>query len=196
MNRVIPIMGIDPSFRATGVALAHYHLDTDRIEVTSLHLLKTEKTKTKTVRRSSDDLACATHLFTELHRLRTEHQPVITLAEVPSGTQNARSSWALGITLGVLASFPAPLVELTAMEVKRGFTGNKTASKEAMIQSATELHPELPWVMHRGAFANKNEHLADAVGVLHAGIKTTVFRELVRMVGAIPHAGPEMAGTP
>lgn len=176
----IPVMAIDPSLRATGVALGHY--DGHQAHIDSIHLIETEKTKAKTVRKNSDDLRCARHITDELAVYRAAHKPIITIVEVPSGTQSARASWTLGIMLGIIASFPLPVVELTAVEVKKRYAGSKTASKETMIRLATEQYPELAWLRHGGRLTLKNEHLADAIAILHTGVASIQFRELTRML--------------
>ena len=178
----LPVIAIDPSLRNTGVALGHYQ--DDRLTITGLHLVETEKTKHKQTRKNSDDLACARLILDELRRHYREHEPVVTFVEVPSGTQSARASWSLGIMLGLIAALPHPVVELTAQQVKKGFTGNKTASKESMIEAATERHPDLAWLRRGGRLLNKNEHLADAVAVAHVGVQSVAFRELLSVIKA------------
>lgn len=176
----IPVMAVDPSLRHTGVALGH--VVGDRVSVERLHLIETQATKHKQTRKNSDDLRCAREILDELARLRAEHQPVITMVEVPSGTQSARASWTLGVMLGIIAGFPLPVIQLSPVEVKRAFAGDRSASKDTMIERATSLHPGLDWPMHRGQYARKAEHLADAVAILHTGAASTAYRELARML--------------
>lgn len=173
-------MSIDPSLRFTGVALGH--VDQGNVTVESIHLIETEKTKVKTVRKNSDDLRCARAVIEDLNDLRSQHQAIVTMVEVPHGSQTARSSWTLGIMLGIIAGFPLPVVELTAVEVKKYFAGSKTASKETMIGLAVEKHPDLDWLRRGDRLTLKNEHLADAVAILHTGVQSTQFRELTRML--------------
>lgn len=180
----VPVMAVDPSLRATGVALGYAGNALGAVTVESIHLIETEKTSAKTVRKNSDDLRCARLIHDELARLRAQHRPVITIVEVPSGTQSARASWTLGIMLGLIATMPLPVVEVSPVEVKKHWAGNKAASKETMIQLATERYPHLAWLRHGGRITGKNEHVADAVAVIHAGAATSHFRELVRMLEA------------
>lgn len=183
----IPIMSIDPSLRYTGIALGHYGLADTAITVTELRLVETEKTIHKQTRKNSDDLRCARLILDALEQARADHKPIITLVEVPSGTQSARASWALGIMLGLIAALPHPVVELTAAEVKKGFVGDKAASKERMIERAVSEWPNLGWLTRgaSGTLLAKNEHLADAVAVMSVGVRSTPFRELVRMAQAV-----------
>ena len=176
----LPVMSIDPSLRNTGIALGTYN-DATGLHITDLRLIQTEKTTSKRVRKNSDDLEAARLILTTITRLMAEHQPAAILVEVPSGTQSARASWTLGIIVGLIAALPQPLIELTPTEVKKRFAGHKAASKEQMIQLATERHPELPWLRRGGKLLAKNEHLADAVAVMHAGVQATAFREVVNL---------------
>lgn len=176
-------MAIDPSLRFTGVALGHIQDRT--VTVDSIHLIETEKTKTKTVRKNSDDLRCARGIIDTLNDLRSQHQPIVTFVEVPSGTQSARASWTLGVMLGIIAGLPLPVVELSPTEVKKGYAGNKAASKETMIELATLEHPDLAWVRRGDRLTAKNEHLADAVAILHVGAASTQYRELARMLTVV-----------
>jgi len=173
-------MAIDPSLRFTGVALGH--IEGGLAAVESVHLIETEKTTAKTVRKNSDDLRCARVIVDELARLRAAHRPVVTMVEVPSGTQSARASWTLGVMLGLIATFPFPVVELSPVEVKKHWAGHRGAGKEEMIELALARHPELQWLRHGGRLTLKNEHLADAVAILHTGAASVQFRELTRML--------------
>ena len=179
----IPVMSIDPSLRATGIALGH--IEGGQVTVESIHLIETEKTKHKQTRKNSDDLRCAREITDALRQLHQGHQPLITIVEVPSGTQSARASWALGVTLGIIAGLPLPVVEVSPAEVKKAFAGDRAASKERIIDKATSLHPELGWLTRGGRLVKKNEHLADAIAVLYTGAQATAFRELVRVMQAV-----------
>src|SRR5690606_25248901 len=163
-----------------GVALGH--TEGDKVTIESIHLIETEKTKHKQTRKNSDDLRCAREILDEVRRHHQAHAPLVTFVEVPQGAQSARASWARGIMLGLVASLPLPGVELTPTEVKQGATGSKTASKDAMREHATSLHPDLAWLTKGGRLLNKNEHLADAVLIMHVGAQSTAFRELARML--------------
>lgn len=178
----VPVMAVDPSLRATGVALGYAGNALGAVTVESIHLIETEKTSAKTVRKNSDDLRCARLIHDELARLRALHKPVVTIVEVPSGTQSARASWALGVMLGLIAGLPLPVVEVSPVEVKKHWAGSKAASKETMIALAVDRYPGLGWLRHGGRITGKNEHLADAVAIMHTGAVTAHFRELVRML--------------
>lgn len=182
----ITLMGIDPAFTATGLALATF--DGRELQPFHIELIETEKSKSKQVRRNSDDLRRSREIHLSVQAAIGRHQPRLFFAEVPSGTQSARSSWTLGISVGLLAPI-SPLVEVSAVAVKRHFVGSKTASKQAMIEAAVERWPELPWLRHGGRLTLKNEHLADALAVLDYGVTTRQFLELVSAASALLGSG-------
>ena len=61
-------------------------------------------------------------------------------------------------------------------------TGSKTASKDDMITWAVSQYSDANWLTtKRGGHdivTKKNEHLADAVAAVHAGMKTDLFQQL------------------
>ena len=180
----ITVLGIDPSLTNMGLCVGeidtlHHAVGIHCMEVTLLHLVRTEVQNKKTVRKSSDDLRRAQELHTELHRVIAKHKPQMIFTEVPSGSQSAVSAKGLGIAVGVLASITRPLIQVSQQEVKMASVGKKTASKEEMIDWATRLYPEAEWLTHRGKLVAHNEHLADAVAVINAGICTDEFKRLL-----------------
>jgi|GEM_PF-3058055 len=89
-----------------------------------------------------------------------------------------------GICLGVLASCPLPIIEVSPLEAKLATGHGKTATKADMIAWATGLYPSAPWLMSRGRMVakNKNEHLADATAIVHAGIATAAFQSSISIM--------------
>jgi Holliday junction resolvasome RuvABC endonuclease subunit len=174
----IKVMGIDAAFTNIGLALATVDLTDPAnpvVDVIDLHLIHTApmKKRPRGMPRSADDMRRAREAVNGIHEHIAKWQPDIIVAEVPFGSQSARASWALGIALGVLASIP-DLVEVTPMEVK-AMSGEKHADKDWMIEWAMDLHPNAPWVTRKlkgniVQVAGQNEHLADAVGAIYAGL--------------------------
>lgn len=170
------MVGIDPSLRHTGLAVASVDEDLPGV-VTPFDLRLVETVAADYPgRKSFDDLDCAGALFGGIEGFLVEHAvgaDDVVVVEVPSGTQSARASWSLGIVLGIVAAvetrFPGIFVRLTPRQVKQHFTGNPTATKETMIETAVSRHPELPWLYHHKRLVAKNEHLADALAVLFCG---------------------------
>lgn len=175
-------MGIDPSFRNWGLALAHVPQPFRKvIQVEDLRLLET-KPAPKGYRgpKSWNDLHTAMELRDRWQEVMTEWDPDVVVTEVPSGTQSARASWTLGIALGLLTACPKDVVLVTPTEAKVALTGNKGADKNEMIRKAAEMYPDAPWLKktQKGVttLVAKNEHLADAIAIIYAGaVKTDVF---------------------
>lgn len=183
---IIRVAGIDPAFSNMGIARILLDLETMKMEIEDLILIETEKEETKKVRASSDDLRRAIELFDGMQAgLRG---CVLAFAEIPSGAQDAKSARGLGIAVGVVASSPIPIVQVQPLEAKLASVGSKTATKPQMIAWATGLYPDAPWKRARdsatGSFTLKNEHLADATAVVHAGIKTPEFKRTMAIRSA------------
>ena len=88
-----------------------------------------------------------------------------------------------GICVGILANSALPLIQVDPSEVKLATVGNRTASKADMIAWAVGLYPDADWLQDRsGSLIAANEHLADAVASIHAGMKTSEFRAATAMM--------------
>lgn len=170
------IAAIDPSLRAFGCA--KFLFTEGELRPLDLLLIKTEKEKSKTIRVNSDDLRRAREIHREVRTFI--HGADIIFSEVPSGAQSARAAWALGIAVGIIAGLPQ-IIEVQPAETKLAAVGTKTASKKEMIEWATGLYPDAPWKISRGIVTLDNEHLADACGVAHAGIRTVQFQQLMAL---------------
>jgi Holliday junction resolvasome RuvABC endonuclease subunit len=185
MSSIIRVAAIDPSLRNFGLARLLLNLDDMSFHVEALKLIETEKDGAKQVRKSSDNLRRAEEITLEVHEWMKG--ATVCFAEIPSGAQSAAASHALGIALGICASIRisnVPLIQVQPTETKLHTVGTKTASKEEMIEWATEVFPKAPWLRKSGRVLAKNEHLADAVAIAHAGVKTTEFRQLMAMMRA------------
>jgi Holliday junction resolvasome RuvABC endonuclease subunit len=191
MNKLI-VLGIDPSFTNMGLCVGDLNLSQHEIgihclEVLHLQLVSTEVQNKKSVRKSSDDLRRAKELHTELQNVISVYKPHIIFTEVPSGSQSAVAAKGLGIAVGVLASITQPLIQVSQLEVKLASIGKKTASKDEIIQWAINLYPEAPWLKHNKKLVAKNEHIADSVAVINAGIATEEFKSLMVAFKAAHH---------
>jgi Holliday junction resolvasome RuvABC endonuclease subunit len=130
--------------------------------------------------KNSDDIERARKLHEGLHNFIQDADLVIV--EVPVGSQSARAMASYGICIGIIASIDKPLIQVTPTEVKLAACGKKTASKAEMIDWATNQFPEANWIKHKSkgewVLGNKNEHLADAVAAIVAGVKTDTFQQM------------------
>ena len=170
---LIRVAGIDPSLRNTGLAIMDVHQkDGSFYNLVDLHLFSTAPSKNKTQRKSSADYQAAAEIAAGLRRALAKHGVQVVFAEVPSGTQSARASFALGICMGIIASVEPQPIEVTPMQTKIHSIGIKTATKDEMIDWAVEKYPHAPWLRRGDRILKSNEHLADAIGVVHAGLMT------------------------
>lgn len=184
----IPVAGLDPSLKNFGMALMHIDLIAQKLKVDRLILSETEKMANKVVRQNSDDLRRATESCRLYHKEIAGHGCKFLFSEVPTGAQSARAMLSNGIVIGLLASCPIPLIQVQPSETKLATVGTKTASKAEMVEWAVENYPDAPWITHKHkgqmVIGQKNEHLADAVAVAHAGIKTDQFQQVRAMLMA------------
>jgi hypothetical protein len=92
------------------------------------------------------------------------------------------------VAVGVLASCKLPLFEVMPLETKLGSVGSKTADKPEIIAWAAERYPQASWLRYeadtrgkkphlRGDLHADNEHVADAIAIVHAGIRLPEFKQ-------------------
>jgi Holliday junction resolvasome RuvABC endonuclease subunit len=179
----IKILGIDPSMNNLGLANATLDLDTLSIHIDNLSLPQTTSENGKTVRKNSDDIRRARILYEGM--VSACEGVSFAIAEVPVGSQSSRAMASYGICCGILAACPIPLIQVTPMEVKLAAIGEKNAAKDEMIEWAMKKYPYANWSMRKSKGVmvpkNENEHLADAIAAIHAGIKTDQFKQMVSM---------------
>lgn len=191
----IKALGIDAAFANMG--FAHVEIDQHgEIKCLDLTLTSTEgKSDGKGVRKSSTELRRARELHGAMLKACMGNR--IAFVEVPSGSQSASASRSLGIAVGVISGCPIPIIEVSPMEVKIAVTGNRKikATKDDVIRWAFNRWPDAPWVLHQrkgktfavGDLQNCNEHVADALAIIVAGIATPEFKRLAVMAG-LPNA--------
>lgn len=178
----IPVVGFDPSLRHWGIAEAQLDLTTGILDTPKLTLIEPKHKKGRQVRQNSTDLAIAEMLAQEA--LRAAQGAKVIFVEVPVGSKSARAMASYGVCLGILGSIRAaghPLIEVTPAEVKLSLTANEQATKEQMIQAAMALYPKANFPTHNNKVTSKSEHVADAIGAIHAGTRTQVFQNLMRL---------------
>ena len=183
----ITVIGLDPSLANTGIAVMRMLLPENRLVLDDLLLAGTEGRDKKVVRKNSDDLRRAEEIASAVEAMVNKHQPAFLCSEVPHGSQSSRGMMANGIVVGILACLRmrTPLIQIQADETKLSTVGKKTASKAEMIAWAVNAFPEAPWLRRKTkgemVLLKDNEHLADAVAVVHAGVKTEQFRQALSM---------------
>lgn len=190
----IQVCGFDPSLLHWGIAVAQLDLETGVLDTPVLSVTEPDELKGKQVRNNSNDLFRAQQLATAA--LKAIEGSKVIFVEVPVGSQNARSMASYGICVGILGSIKAQgvaLIEVTPTEVKKTFTGNKTASKQQMIAQAVEYYPEANWPRQtrdgkikntswkKGDLLASAEHMADAIAAIHAGCVTPEFATILQI---------------
>lgn len=184
----LKLVGLDPSLTNTGIAVCEYDTDTGKLSTPVLRLIETDNQKGKQVRQNSDDVRRAREIIKGMHDAC--EGAVFAVSEVPTGAQSARAALAFGMVIGMLAGLPVPLIQVSPTEVKMAAVGHRQAAKEEMIQYAMNKYPTANWMLHerngkthkKGEPMNCNEHLADAVAVLEAGLLTDQFRNALAML--------------
>lgn len=178
----IPVVGFDPSLRHWGIAEALLDLTTGILDTPRLTLIEPKHKKGRQVRQNSTDLAIAEELAKGAYSAAREAK--VIFVEAPVGSKSARAMASYGICLGILGSMRSqslPLIEVTPAEVKRALTGNEQATKNQMIQTAMDLYPEANFPSRNNKITSKAEHVADAIGAIHAGVQTQYFQSLIRL---------------
>lgn len=178
----IPVLGMDPSLRHWGLAEANLCLKTGVMDTPLLSLVEPKDLKGKQVRNNSNDLHIAEQLSSKM--ISVAKKAKVIFVEVPVGSKSARAMASYGICVGILGAIRAmniPLIEVTATEVKLALSGDPNASKATMIEEAMAYYPEAVFPQWRGQLAAKAEHVADAIGAIHAGVKTPMFQNLLRL---------------
>lgn len=182
----IRVLGCDPSLRNFGLVTATIDLDTLEVSIVDMKLVKSEDgaKKAKTVRKNSDDLRRAKLLSDGFVEACKDQDFVFV--EVPVGSQSSRAMASYGICIGVLSGCNVPMIQVTPLEVKIAGTGIRTATKDEMIAAAVEKYPDAKWLQRKFKGEMKlmddNEHLADALFAIMAGINTDEFKNSIAML--------------
>lgn len=178
----ITVLGMDPSLANWGFAKGTLNLKTMELTIDSMWTARTgpPKGKKKGVRVSSIDLERSRALNEALEEACRGVQ--IAFAEIPHGSQSASGMKGYGVCIGTLGSCKVPLIELSENDCKMRTVGKKSATKRELITWAFERHPEAPWDMREGQPQANNEHMADAINAIHAGLVDAQFRSALAIV--------------
>jgi len=169
----ITVGGCDPSLAAFGMCKGVFDTGTSLLTITAIALIETKPKSKKDVRTNSHDVLRAKKLYESMQEFFADCTYVAT--EIPVGSQMANGMKSYGICCALMATLKQPLIQLTAEEVKLS-SGIRNASKAQMIAWATSEYPRLDWPMFAGKYANKSEHMADAIGALTASLRTDEFK--------------------
>jgi len=187
-SRNLKLVGMDPSLRNWGLAIATYNLDTQKLVIDHLATICPVLNKGKQVRQNSLDLESAFQLYEASYNACTGADAVFV--EVPIGSQSARAMASYGLCVGVLGALRAngiPFFEVTPTEVKLASFGSKTATKKEMIKWAVDNHPKANWPLHKvkGTYLISDgtaEHMADAVATIYAGLAGNTYKQYMKLL--------------
>jgi len=178
---MIKFVSIDSSLANTGVAIGNIYSNND-IVIEKILLVETTKTKNKQVRASTDTIDRCRQTYKFIDKILKEEEPKIIFMETPSGSQSSAGMKSYGATCQLIASLEPIPIELSPTEVKVYSVGNKTASKSDMIKWAVNHYPQLNWFYHANKLQAKNEHMADAIAIAHAGVQNSQFKQLIKLI--------------
>lgn len=178
---LVRIVGVDPSLRNWGLAKGTYDTERKLLSIAKVDVIQPTLPQSKKARKSAIDLIAAQQLTAGM--LEFAEDAHLTFVEVPHGSQSAAAMKGYGICIGVLGALREvgmPFFELNQREVKLATVEKQDATKQEMIDWATNLHPEADWPTRtvKGiptVIASKAEHMADAVATIHAGIQSAYF---------------------
>ena len=182
----IKVVGFDPSMSNFGICKAELEVtgqQTPEIIIIDLQLIKTEGESKKGVIKQSDDLRRAKDIYG--HMILACQGNNLAFSEIPLGNAAMYNNAILsaGMMVGILAACPIPLIQVFPKDVKIAAVGHPHAVKEEMIDWAINRYPTAPWLMRKRKEAMvpiaANEHLADAVATIEAGIRTTQFQQAI-----------------
>lgn len=186
---VIRVVGLDPSMSNFGIVRSRVDMDTLEVEIEDMILAKTTSEARKNIVKQSDDLRRATVVRDALIE-HTQHAAVV-ISEIPycnPGTY-ASANFNAGLVTGVLASCPVPVIQVNPSEVKMAAVGHRQAGKEEMLEWALGKHPNAPWLMRKYKGTMRpiadNEHLADALATIYAGLQTNQFKQLATLFASV-----------
>lgn len=176
------VVGLDPAIANLGMVQAIVDGNTRKVvEITEMKLVKTVPNHVKGGIKNHDRMRRGRELLAEIRTFC--YGSMVTFSEIPEGSQSSDAAVGLALVMGVLCACPNKLIEVRPREVK-AITGFPTADKERMRQWAFGRFPDAPWKTHNGKRTNDNEHLADALATIEAGLQLESFRRYTGLVTA------------
>lgn len=170
-------ISIDPSLANLGIVRGV--IKDGAITLVDYKLTQTEKTKVKSMRASSDLVNRCRQLNEAVLEAITSFSPDICFVETPSGSQSYSGALSYGISCFIISLCNPPAIEVSPIEVKKLTVGSKTATKKEIINYIGEKYPGFLETKKDGSFVEgRMEHIADAVCIAEAGMKTTQFKQL------------------
>lgn len=178
------VLGLDGSLSNFGMTVVT--VDFIKKSIVSIdELVLSTTSKAATGKRSDDDFLRFRQHWLKINELTDKYNIQKIYGEIPAGAQDARASFAFGGVTSMLSGLSCffDVQTVTPIEVKVATTGVKYADKEDVISAVHTSFPDADWIVSKrknkmnitndkGLYlGNSNEHLADAVGTVLAGLK-------------------------
>lgn len=162
---MIRILGLDPGMSHIGISLGLFRKG-EGLEIQNVWYIGTQKDKKKKdLRAKADDTRRLQEIVDAVGEIMRHNSfDVVAFEECPSISQNATTTrkvaTAWGAVFALAMRFEGRLFyEYSPRTLKYVVTGNKSASKEAMIETLENRHPVLA---NYELAKSKREHIADA----------------------------------
>lgn len=178
---------MDPSMSNWGICVAEWD-EVNGLVVKKVDVIHPKKLTGKGIRQNFKDIDQARQLLEGVGPYLDDVD--IVVAEVPVGSQSSRAmvNYAMCVTIVAMVNqyIERPVIQVSPSDVKK-VVGNPQASKEDMVDWATEMHPEANWPTYKRdkkhylSYA-KSEHAADALAALYAGSFTPTFYEYINSI--------------
>lgn len=172
--------GLDPSLSNIGASKMELTFNQEgkivAHKLISVALSQTNPDKKKSRRKNEEDRARAVihHEFLKDYLKDVD----IVFCELPVGSQTARAMASYGICIGITAAIELPFFVVAPMDLKLAACRNKQATKEDMISWGIRKFPNANWLQGKSASVlKKNEHIADSLAAIVAGVKTEQFKQ-------------------
>jgi crossover junction endodeoxyribonuclease RuvC len=186
------VLGIDPSFCATGLAAIGLSPTGERILETGV-IRTAPQHKKRHILVGDDDARRVTEIAQGIDAWIRKYAPVAIVVEAPAGSKHARAARALALSVGTVITTAVlrgiPLVQVQPLDVKRAVCGRKNAAKEEMIAAVEQRFPEVKWPSP----ASVVEHAADAIGAVLAGEDSPVIQMARKLAQEKPRAARKIA---
>lgn len=186
-NKPLKIVAMDPSMRNWGLAVFLMDPDDYAITVEELYVIRSNKDKKKAAKKSTRDIMTVEELLNGIIPIVEDADVIV--AEIPIGGRDSAAALSYSICISIIATLNVAYTEVfpvTPHEVKMNV--HKEATKAEMIEWATRMHPEAPWVYRtqkgkQYIVASFAEHVSDAIGALYAAAsKPQFFKNIAKLL--------------
>ena len=172
------LIGIDPSTRNIGLAFADYCPVSKILAPYYITTVRTSDYKDNKINEKVlyrfQDAAKAIDLELAKNLRLDGTQKIKIFTELPHGSKDNNSAISLAFSCCISGYTNLNIRDInpvSAKEVKIAATGRRDAEKKDMIEAMFTAYPNLNWNLRNGYPMMKDEHQADALATLLAGLK-------------------------